>query len=94
MSVRVPTPEPTAEELAEIEQRQAEIAAGDAGVVLDPEDEAEHLAGCAEIADQDRRGELMPAEEYLRQSREARALSTPSGISSSTGSSTSERGSW
>jgi hypothetical protein len=76
MSAHVPTDQdPTAEDLAEIERRKAEIAAGDAGIVLDEEDEAEHLAGCAEIADQDRRGELMPAEEYLRRSREARALS-------------------
>jgi hypothetical protein len=67
MSARVPMHEdPTAEELAEIAAR---------GVVLDPEDEAEHIAACAAIADQDGRGELMPAEEYLRRSREARALS-------------------
>ena len=76
MSVRAPIHEDlSAEDVAEIERRQAQIAAGDVGLVLDPEDEAEHLAGCAEIEELDRRGELMPVEEYLRRSREARALS-------------------
>lgn len=61
------------DELAEIERRKAEIEAGEiGGVVLDPEDEAEHFRRAREIDELDRRGELISAEQYLAESRAER----------------------
>ena len=62
------------EQQAEIEERRAEIDAGEiGGVVLDPEDEEAHLAACEEIPEIERRGELVPAAQYIAASRAARA---------------------